>query len=268
MNFLGLGRRPKTMATLCEDLLAAVLRLAPSTQADDDVLTGDEVAAAAAAGSVLAELKSVLHGDETTASSVDPAQCDALGAAVVSSDVFDAVALRLAKLPFEARKDAAQIITTLVKRNLGGFAAHVAGHARMLPTFMSGFEDQRVALHCGAVLREGVRHEPIAAALLGADDLIWKFFSVYVHLPNFDIASDAFGVLRDALTRHKQLGALLLVLRRSVADRVHYIATLPHRSPSSLLSSSPSSLQRPNSSRTSTTACSRCTTPSSRPTTT
>lgn len=42
--------------------------------------------------------------------------------------------------------------------------------------------------------------------MLYSDDL-WKFFDVYVHLPNFEVGSDAFATFKELLTRHKTLSA-------------------------------------------------------------
>lgn len=52
------------------------------------------------------------------------------------------------------------------------------------------------------MLRECIRYEPLARGVLGSE-LLWLFFDSYVHLPNFDVASDAFATLRDLLTRNK-----------------------------------------------------------------
>lgn len=41
-------------------------------------------------------------------------------------------------------------------------------------------------------------------------DKIWPFFDTYVHLPNFDVASDSFATLKDILTRHRAVAAEFL----------------------------------------------------------
>lgn len=53
------------------------------------------------------------------------------------------------------------------------------------------YENPEVALNCGAILRECIRHEPLARALLYSKEL-YKFFT-YVEVANFDTASDAFA---------------------------------------------------------------------------
>ncbi|MGH0191647.1 UNVERIFIED_CONTAM: hypothetical protein FKN15_068125 [Acipenser sinensis] len=51
------------------------------------------------------------------------------------------------------------------------------------------------------MLRECLRHEPLARTILFSEQL-YNFFR-YVELSTFDIASDAFASFKDLLTRHK-----------------------------------------------------------------
>ncbi|KAL0586968.1 hypothetical protein ABG067_003308 [Albugo candida] len=69
-----------------------------------------------------------------------------------------------------------------------------------------GYENPDIALNCGSMMRESVRHETLARNILYSEDL-WKFFDYYVHYPNFEVASDAFATLKDLFTRHKELAS-------------------------------------------------------------
>lgn len=53
------------------------------------------------------------------------------------------------------------------------------------------YESAEVALNCGMMLRECLRHEPLARTVLFSEDF-YCFFH-YVELSTFDIASDAFA---------------------------------------------------------------------------
>lgn len=53
------------------------------------------------------------------------------------------------------------------------------------------YENPEVALNCGMMLRECLRHEPLARTVLYSEDF-FCFFR-YVELSTFDIASDAFA---------------------------------------------------------------------------
>eukprot|EP00953_Heterococcus_sp_UTEX-ZZ885_P015498 8725-Heterococcus_DN1.PRE.5 len=79
----------------------------------------------------------------------------------------------------------------------------------MLALQVNAYDNADIALLCGSMLRECVRYESLARATLN-DAALWKFFDVYVHLPNFDVASDAFATLRDLLTRNKGVASEFL----------------------------------------------------------
>ena len=51
---------------------------------------------------------------------------------------------------------------------------------------------------------------PAAVTLIVLNSpLVWKLFE-HVHLPNFDIASDAFTIIQDLLTRHKERASVFI----------------------------------------------------------
>ena len=56
------------------------------------------------------------------------------------------------------------------------------------------YESSEIALNCGVILRECVRHEPLAKIILYSDQF-FNFFS-YVEMSTFDVASDAFATFR------------------------------------------------------------------------
>ena len=56
------------------------------------------------------------------------------------------------------------------------------------------YENPEVALNCGMMLRECVRHEPLAKIILHSE-VFYRFFS-YVEMSTFDIASDAFATFK------------------------------------------------------------------------
>ena len=62
---------------------------------------------------------------------------------------------------------------------------------------MKRYENPEVALNCGMMLRECVRHEPLAKLILENGDF-YLFFK-FVELSTFDVASDAFAMFRVSL---------------------------------------------------------------------
>ena len=59
---------------------------------------------------------------------------------------------------------------------------------------VSSYDNQEIALNCGMMLRECIRHEPLAKLILLSDDF-YDFFK-YVEVSTFDIASDAFSTFK------------------------------------------------------------------------
>lgn len=59
------------------------------------------------------------------------------------------------------------------------------------------YDSPEVALNCGMMLRECLRHEPLARIILFSEDF-YNFFR-YVELSTFDIASDAFASFKVSL---------------------------------------------------------------------
>ena len=60
--------------------------------------------------------------------------------------------------------------------------------------FILGYEQQEVALNCGAMLRECIRFEALAKIVLHSPHF-FDFFK-YVEVSTFDIASDAFATFK------------------------------------------------------------------------
>ncbi|GAB9463546.1 hypothetical protein Gpo141_00001001 [Globisporangium polare] len=152
----------------------------------------------------LNQMKLLLYGEGDQ--EAKPEKCAQLSALLMASNLVPKLIMDLEKLPFEARKHFAQVFNNLMRRDLSGFVGYVERQPEILSALVVGYENAEIALNCGTMLRESIRHELLAAKLLYSSDL-WKFFDVYVHLPNFEVGSDAFATFKDLLTRHKSLSA-------------------------------------------------------------
>ncbi|XP_061745736.1 calcium-binding protein 39-like [Nerophis ophidion] len=114
-------------------------------------------------------------------------------------------------IDFEGKKDVCQIFNNILRRQIGTRCPTVeyfCSHLEVLFILLSGYEAPQVALNCGIMLRECIRHEPLAKIVLYSPHF-QKFFT-YVEMSTFDIASDAFATFKDLLTRHKVLVAQFL----------------------------------------------------------
>ncbi|KAK4052829.1 Hym1p [Microbotryomycetes sp. JL201] len=90
--------------------------------------------------------------------------------------------------PNQARKDVSQIFNNLLRRQIG-----------------TRYENAEVALNTGMILREMLRHEPLARILLWSDRL-YDFID-YIEQTTFGIACDAQANFKETLTRHKGMVA-------------------------------------------------------------
>uniref|UniRef100_UPI00358F6769 calcium-binding protein 39-like isoform X2 n=2 Tax=Myxine glutinosa TaxID=7769 RepID=UPI00358F6769 len=125
-----------------------------------------------------------------------------------SSGLLSALVNHLQLIDFEGKKDVAQIFNNILRRQIGSRSPtveYICSNPHVLFTLLQGYESLEIALHCGVMLRESIRHEPLAQILL----LSPEFYSLfrYVQMSTFDIASDAFATFKDLLTRHKSLCA-------------------------------------------------------------
>ncbi|CAB1327787.1 unnamed protein product, partial [Coregonus sp. 'balchen'] len=82
---------------------------------------------------------------------------------------------------------------------------YFSSHQEVLFVLQKGYETPGSALNCGIMLRECIRHEPLAKVVLHSEH--FQDFFNYVEMETFDIASDAFATFKDLLTRHKVLVA-------------------------------------------------------------
>ncbi|KJE90212.1 Mo25-PA [Capsaspora owczarzaki ATCC 30864] len=157
----------------------------------------------------LQAMKTVLYGDGET--DPHPELVAQLAQEVYSCDFLIPLVNNMARLEFEAKKDAAQIFGNLLRRQIGTRSPtveYVCTKDHLLFTLLKDYENPEIALPAGQMLREALRYEALAKTVLHSEQF-YKFFD-YVELSTFDIASDAFATFKELLTRHKILCAEFL----------------------------------------------------------
>lgn len=114
------------------------------------------------------------------------------------ANLLELLCVRLGRLEFEARKDAVSLFNAMVRRQVGSRAPTVehilVKPASILLRLVHGYENQELALNYGLMLRECVRHESLAQAVLQSEEFYLLF--AFVQQPHFDISSDAFATLK------------------------------------------------------------------------
>ncbi|KAL5735812.1 hypothetical protein ACOSP7_030270 [Xanthoceras sorbifolium] len=158
---------------------------------------------------LIRELKSILYG--SSESEPIPEACRQLTEEFFKGDTLRLLINCLPKLYLEARKDATQVVANLQRQPVQAkliAAIYLEENLDLLDILMSGYEDPRMALHYGGMLRECIRHQSIAKHVLDTEHLR-KFFE-YMQLPSFEVAADATATFKELLTRHKSTVAAFL----------------------------------------------------------
>lgn len=165
--------------------------------------------AAEEAAKILVSMKTMLYGTESQEPQTElTAQ---LAQEFYNHDVPLHLIQNLQRLDFEAKKDVAQIFNNILRRQIGTRSPtveYVCTKSELLFILIRGYENPDIALNCGMMLRECVRHEPLCKMVLYSEEF-YNFFA-FVEVSTFDIASDAFATFKDLLTRHKILAAQFL----------------------------------------------------------
>ncbi|XP_023700117.1 calcium-binding protein 39-like [Paramormyrops kingsleyae] len=128
-----------------------------------------------------------------------------------STNLFVSLIGNLQRIDFEGKKDTVQLFNGAVRRQIGARSPtveYISAHPQIVFMLLRGYESAEAAQSCGAMLRECLRHEPLARIVLFSEDF-YCFFH-YVALSVFDVASDAFASFKDLLTRHKVMCAEFL----------------------------------------------------------
>jgi len=158
-----------------------------------------------------AAMKTIFSGETAENAAAEPNQelIAQLATEMYANDLIALLVSNLAKLEFEARKDIVWAFNFIVRRQVGTkfptVEYIVTKHPEIMEQLCVGYESPDIALSCGSMLRECLRHEPLAKMIILSDNFN-KFF-IYVEMSNFDVASDAFTSFKDLLTKHKALCA-------------------------------------------------------------
>ncbi|GAB5589058.1 Hym1p [Umbelopsis nana] len=199
MNFNLFKPKQKTPPELVRNAKDAVHRLDTSDKrkANEDI------------SKTLLAMKTILYGDGDN--DPIPEQVAQLSQEVHNNDLLQLLVFNMQRFEFEARKDVSQIFNNLLRRQIGSrwpTVEYLCTREEVLFTLLRGYEHPDIALNCGLILRECLRHEALAKIYLYSSDF-YLFFE-YVEMSTFDIASDAFASFKELLTRHKQLVAQFL----------------------------------------------------------
>ena len=89
-----------------------------------------------------------------------------------STDLLLHLLQNIHKLEFESRKDVVQIFNNLLRRQIGSrfpTVEYLCSKQEVLFAASDGYANEEIALNTGMILREMLRHEPLAKILLYSD---------------------------------------------------------------------------------------------------
>ncbi|KAH6795881.1 Mo25 family protein [Perilla frutescens var. hirtella] len=158
---------------------------------------------------LIRDLKHILYGDSDSKPVSET--CAQLTQEFFREDTLRLLIICLPKLNFETRKHATQIVANLQGQRLQSrliACEYLEKNIDLMDILIAGYENNDLALHYGAMLRECIRHQSVAKYILDSDHM--KKFFEFIQLPNFDIASDAAATFKELLTRHKSTVAEFL----------------------------------------------------------
>eukprot|EP00833_Pecoramyces_ruminatium_P009182 jgi/Orpsp1_1/1183214/evm.model.c7180000084275.1 len=197
MSFLFIKPKIKTPQELVRNTRDAIIKLESG---------GDKRKANEEISRNLVAMKNILYGDGEN--DPVPELVVQLSQEVYGNNLLQLLVQNIGKFEFEAKKDVAQIFNNILRRQIGTRSPtveYIATKEEIIFQLINGYDNQDIALNCGIMLRECLRHEPLARIVLHSEHF-WRFFN-YVELSTFDIASDAFATFKDLLTKHKALVA-------------------------------------------------------------
>ncbi|GER52872.1 inositol-1-monophosphatase family protein [Striga asiatica] len=152
--------KPKTPADLVRqtrDLLIFADDVAPDTKEskrDDKMME---------LGKLIRELKQVLYGDSESEPVAEA--CAQLTQEFFRENTLRLLIICLPKLNLETRKDATQVVANLQRQQVQSrliACDYLEKNIDLLDILISGYENNELALHYGAMLRECIRHQSVA----------------------------------------------------------------------------------------------------------
>ncbi|KDE08144.1 calcium-binding protein 39 [Microbotryum lychnidis-dioicae p1A1 Lamole] len=202
MNFFkSSSSKIKTPSELVRSTREAIQRLdSASTSAEGKRKASEDMS------KNLFQMKLLLYGDGEN--EPQPELIAQLAQEVYAKDILQLLVLHIWRFEFEARKDVSQIFNNLLRRQIGSrwpTVEYLSAKEETIFAALKGYENAEVALNTGMILREMLRHEPLARTLLYSD----RFYDFidYIEQTTFGIACDAQANFKETLTRHKSMVA-------------------------------------------------------------
>lgn len=134
-----------------------------------------------------------------------PDQIAAFALEVYSSDVLLSLVTNLSRLEFESRKDVVIVFSTLLRRQIGTISPtveHLETRPKLFDALLMSYGNPDIALTCGTIVRDCIKHESLCKIVLQSQ-VLWALFDTVANA-QFEVATDAFSTISDALCTHQK----------------------------------------------------------------
>lgn len=193
-----------------EQIVAAAKEALTIIVKDDCSNAEEKVATEKVLDNQLSDIKIILYGD-IDHPEIDEDKIRAVSSSIQNTGLMPLLISNMSVVSFEARKDIGLIFNNMMRKNISNFVGYVTENTSVIEMLANGYLNPDSALSCGSMLRECIRYEDLASFIVFSD-IIWMFFDSFVHVPNFEVASDAFNTLKELLTtpKHKHVSSEFL----------------------------------------------------------
>ncbi|TCD69324.1 hypothetical protein EIP91_008080 [Steccherinum ochraceum] len=197
MNFF--KTKPRTPTDIIRGLRDALPRLEAGPPGGDGRRKASEDVA-----KNLQQIKAILLGEGEPI----PELVAQLAQETYSTGLLYLLVISLPRLEFESRKDVVQIFSHLLRRQIGSrfpTVEYLSSNSDVIFAAFKGYENEEIGLNTGMILRDMLKHEPLAKVLLYSEN--FYMFPHFIETTTFGISCDAYANLKETLTRHKPMVA-------------------------------------------------------------
>lgn len=123
---------------------------------------------------------------------------------VYASDVLELLVTQMSRFEFDSRKDIVAVFAVLLRKRQPPTECR-----QLVDALLMSHANPDIALSCGLIVRDCVRHANMCRAVLQSN-VLWALFDTVANA-QFELATDAFSTITCALTsQHAQLAAEFL----------------------------------------------------------
>ncbi|GME71818.1 unnamed protein product [Ambrosiozyma monospora] len=151
---------------------------------------------------------SISINDHNHSPQPQPDQLAQLAHEVYTTDSLVLLISNLSNIEFDSRKIVVLLFNSLLRRKIGNRSPtidYLLQRNQILTMLMKGTANPEISIHTTGMLKEAIKYEQVAHFLL-FDNVFWKCFD-YCQSDSFEISTDAFSILIDLLTLHKEVSS-------------------------------------------------------------